>query len=1022
MLLLMSMDELTLKQPELIGREVELNKLKENLKNAMEGKSSVVLISGEAGIGKTRIVSELIKAAEASDVQVMQGWCLAENMVPLLPIKAALRSAGLSQIMSNNPPPLIISAYLIHESGLLVTEVERDETSLDSDIFAGMLTAVGNFVKDSLAAMDKGGLGRLNTIGYGDYNIILQKRGKLTLGAVIEGQNSEFLIEEMDNILEKIEPGLESWTGNVTQAQDAKNTISELISSGKYDGKFLVDDPQIRQENLFDNILLGLQRSSSEHPLLLFLDDLQWADSTTLNLLHYLARNTKQNRILIVGTYRPEDIIQSDDGRSHPLVTTMQNMTREELIQTIDLARLDQTHTDALVNSALGSSMMNKDVIDRIFEESGGTPLYTLEVVKLLAEYEHISQTEEGWILVTDMKDLDIPSKVFDIIKRRLDRLNQDQKDILDCASIIGQEFESNIVGKVMELNKFQLLKDLSNIEKKHQLIHYLGEKYQFDHAKTRDVLYEGLGLELRQEYHRMIADIIVDIHSSTIDEVLGDLAYHYHEAQDPRAIGYLIKAADAARACYENDEALDFYLSAFEGLDGTEKWNILEIIGDIQIMTGKYDDASSTFEKILNGSQETEMKIRMHRKIGETMEKRGEFEASLEPLKVAMELIGDDINIERGRVKVAEGYANYRVGKLDEALPLFLEGLGIFEGLEGNHMDLATGLRAVGNLKFSKGEIDGALEYYGKSLEASQRIDDFKGTATTMANMGVMNHIKGDLDGAYEYYNKALTIREKIGNKSGIADSLNNLGLYWSGRGEMKKALDCHEKCLAIEEKIGNKSGIADSLDNIGTMHQKMYDLDETLEYHERSLKIREDIGDRAGVAMSYNNIGSVYKEREEVKKALEYYSIGLKICLDTGFKFPTFYAYGGLAEAYLDFEDAEKAKDAIMKAMDIAIEMGAMGEKGIANRIMGMIHSKNGNWLGAVGAFEKAETILEETGNIEESARVKYERGQMWKAREDGQKAQDSYNEALKLYEEMGMKLWVGKCQTALGNLTDW
>ena len=1009
-------EEMTIRQPELIGREEELSKLKHNLRDSIEGKGSVILISGEAGIGKTRIVSELIKEAETSNVQVLQGWCLAENKEPLLPIKAALRKANMSQIISRNPPPRVISAYLIHESGLLVTEIERDETGLDSDIFAGMLTAVGNFVKDSLAAMDRGSIGQLNTIGYGNYIIILQSCGKLTLGAVIEGQSSEFLIGEINNILAGIEPELRTWTGNTAQAENAKKIISQLISSGKYDGKFLVDDPQIRQENLFDNVLLGLQRSSSEQPMLLFLDDLQWADVTTLNLLHYLARNTKHNQILILGTYRPEDIAQSDDGHPHPLVIAMQNMTREGLLQKIDLVRLDQTHTDALINSMLGSSLMNKDVIDRIYEESGGTPLYTLEVVKLLVEYEHICQTEDGWVLVTNMKDLDIPSKVYDIIKRRLNRLSPGQKSILDCASIVGEEFVSGVVGKVMELNKLQLLEDLSKIEKIHQLVHYLGEKYRFDHSKTRDVLYESIGVELRQEYHRMIADVIIDMHSSALDDIVSELAYHYNEAKDPRAAEYLIKAADAARAGYQNDEALDFYLSAVEGADGAERWNILETIGDIQILTGNYDEANSTFKIILNDCQETEMKIRMYRKIGEALEKTGEYDASLEQLEKAMELIGDDINIEHGRIKVAEGYANYRVGNLDQALSFFLEGLGIFEKLEGNFMDLATGLRAVGNLKFSKGEIDGALEYYGKSLEVSLRIDDHKGTATTLANMGVMNHIKGDLDGAFEHYNKALIIREKIGNKGGIADSLNNIGLFWSDRGEMKKALNCHERCLAIEEKIGNKSGIADSLNNLGTVHENLGDLDETLECHERSMKIREDIGDRTGIAMSFNNIGSVHKEKNEAEKALEYYSKGLEICLETGAKLPTFYAYGGLSEVYLLLDNEEKAQESIMKAMDIAVEMSAMGEEGIANRFLGMLYSHKKDWPKAAEAFEKAETILDEVGNIQDGPRVFDERGHMWKAKGDLQKAKDDFNKSLKLYEEMGMRLWVEKARKRL------
>ena len=121
----------------------------------------------------------------------------------------------------------------------------------------------------------------------------------------------------MRDILADIGNDLVSWSGNMSETKDIEPKISMLIDCGKYDGKFLVDDPKIKQENLFDNVLLGIQRSSIDKPTLLFLDDLQWADVTTLNLLHYLARNIKQNRILVLGTYRPEDIIQSRDGVAH---------------------------------------------------------------------------------------------------------------------------------------------------------------------------------------------------------------------------------------------------------------------------------------------------------------------------------------------------------------------------------------------------------------------------------------------------------------------------------------------------------------------------------------------------------------------------------------------------------------------------------------------------------------------------------------------------------------------------------
>ena len=93
--------------------------------------------------------------------------------------------------------------------------------------------------------------------------------------------------------------------------------LTPLVASGKYDGHLLVDDPEIRKENLFDNVVLGFQRMSAEHPLLLFLDDLQWADHSTLGLLHYLARNTRLSRVLIMGTYRTEEILKA--GGRHQL-------------------------------------------------------------------------------------------------------------------------------------------------------------------------------------------------------------------------------------------------------------------------------------------------------------------------------------------------------------------------------------------------------------------------------------------------------------------------------------------------------------------------------------------------------------------------------------------------------------------------------------------------------------------------------------------------------------------------------
>ena len=119
------MAESLLQQPELTGREHELSKLKKTLDNAINGKGSTTFIAGEAGIGKTRLVSELKKYCQEKDVNTIKGWCLAESLEPLMPIRSALRETGLYHLVSGDSPPLVVSAYLINEANHIIEFIQN---------------------------------------------------------------------------------------------------------------------------------------------------------------------------------------------------------------------------------------------------------------------------------------------------------------------------------------------------------------------------------------------------------------------------------------------------------------------------------------------------------------------------------------------------------------------------------------------------------------------------------------------------------------------------------------------------------------------------------------------------------------------------------------------------------------------------------------------------------------------------------------------------------------------------------
>ncbi len=963
-------------QPELIGREDELNQLKQLLDNAISGKGSTVYLSGEAGIGKTRLVSELKKDAEAKDVKIIQGWCLAESLEPLMPVKTALREAGLLHLVSGDLPPSVVSAYLLNKGGMLIAQVEREETNLDSDIFAGMLQAVGNFVQDSLSMMKGGGTGSLNSLGFGDFTILIQSTGNLSLATVIEGTNSEFLIEDMKRILNGIGDKFDDWVGDVSSTKDVQSKIAWLVNSGKYDGRFLVDDPRIKQENLFDNILLGIQRASAVKPLILFLDDLQWSDPTTLTLVHYLSRNTRNNNVLILGTYRPEDIAEGLDSSTHHLETSMQGMTREDLLQKIELKRLDAENTEKIVQSMLGNTSFEHGFFDKIFKETDGSPFFILEVIKMLVEDGAIVLDEESiWHIEKDLDELNIPSKVYDVVKRRLNRLIKEQKEILECASVIGNEFKSEIVGSVTGSNRITLLKNLSEIEKSHKLIHSFEKTYVFDHAKIREVLYNGIMGELKLEYHRIIGETLTEIYKDNLDDIINELAYHYYEAKDDRAIEYLVKAGDMAQEKYANEEAIKFYDDAIK-LSGSEvNIAILEELAEVQDTIGEYEKAIENLEKAIDSTQDNEAKARNLRKIGDIYGNTGEYDKSLEMLANAKE-VAEEGTAEYGRICRNEGSVYERKGDYDKGLALSNAALKYFEDYGAEKKDIGDTLRIIGNIHASKGDFNTALEYYEKSLP----------------------------------------IMEEINELYGIAAALNNIGTVYNAKGDLASELKNYEHSLEIFDNIGFKLGIATLLNNIGNVNYTKGELTNALEHYGRSLKIREMIGDQQGIAMSLNNMGFVQYDKGNSANALEFYQRSLKLCTDIGDKYIPIHTYCGIADTQIELKNIKLALENAQKAIEIALEIGAKSEEGMSHRVFGKVHREAGNLDRAEEEFQKARTILEAAEDKIELAVLSYEQALLLKEKAQPDKAKELLEQALSEFKEMGLKLWIGRCEKAL------
>ncbi|TET90784.1 MAG: tetratricopeptide repeat protein [Methanomassiliicoccales archaeon] len=971
-------------QSEMVDRKEDMEELQAYLDRAAGGQGSTVLLSGEAGIGKTRLVNELKRDARSKGFQVLSGYSLHESYTPYMPFLDALRSGDLESLFSEEAPR-VEAVYLVTDSGLLVKEVLREETKLDADIFASMLSTVGDFVKESLSMLSgEEKEGALNRLGYENYQILIESGPDTNLAVIITGKENEFLIEDMREILLKasMEYGsvLKDWDGDEEKVEGIEEFLQPLIASGKYNGVYYgKEDPKARRNLLFENVSLGLMRQSQTTPTLLCLEDLQWADPSSLALMHYVARNTRKCKLLVLGTYRPEDVT-AREGKSHPLVETMQLMSREELYEHVELQRLPKESVHEFLFALFGDVDFDDDFIDRMYKETEGNPLYILELAKLMVDEGVIQPHDDVWKLSKDLEDVDIPSKIHDVILRRLDRVEKEERKVLDYASVTGEMFTSLVLASALDMKRVHLLERLKVLEKSHKLVHPNKGGYKFDHAKVREVLYNEIPTELRTEYHTIIAETIEDLNKDNLEEVIGDLAFQYYHCRNKeKARIYLVRAAEKAKRLYSNEEAIRFFTEALEFEEDSQKrMDIFESLGAVYDLVGYYDKSLETYNSALELAEEKKKRAKIKSNIGEVYEIMGDHDNSIKLYSEALDLVKEGECIEKGLALSGIGIVCWDKGEYDEALEHYEKSLEIMS-MMGDEEGVARSLNNMGNVYLHRGEYDKALEQFHKSLGIAEKSGDLGLIARFLGNIGALHHHKGEYDKALQHYKKSLGILEKIGDQQGIAYLLNNIGVIYEDRGEYDRALQHYKKSLGILEKIGDQQVVIASLHNIGLVHKYVEDYDGALEYYEKSLEMSRRIGHQIGMAYNYCGIAEIHFKKKDIKKAKKYCNL----------------------------------------AYEISKEIGVQEYVADSMRILGMIHREQEKWEESAENFTECVKICKEIGKEKELGESHFEFGLMWREKGDADNARRNLEQAVEIFEKLKLDKELDSAREALAEL---
>lgn len=376
-------------------------------------------------------------------------------------------------------------------------------------------------------------------------------------------------------------------------APDQAVELAELLE-GRADSASGSDN--LQQTDLFEQYSKTLQKLSRQHPLILTVDDLQWADTGSIGLLFHLGRRLSGSRILLIGAYRTEEIVMGRMMASglerHPLAPVIHEFQLKFGDVFIDLDKTEgRKFVDALIDNE--PNCLSEEFREVLFQHTGGHPLFTVELLRGLQSRGELTKDDEGrWIADSSLNWKFLPPKVEAVIAERMDRLPNESQSILTAASVEGEEFTSEVIALVTGIDKEQVLSRLSGpLAQKHKLVQaqdleWLGDQrlshYRFRHFLFQKFLYDQLDPVRRAHLHQAVGTALERLQGEEVGKLAVSLARHFEEAgMTAKAVEYLLQAGERAARLFANDEAITHFkhgISLVEALGDTPQRDRLEL------------------------------------------------------------------------------------------------------------------------------------------------------------------------------------------------------------------------------------------------------------------------------------------------------------------------------------------------------------------------------------------------------------------------------------------------------------
>ena len=609
--------------------------------------------------------------------------------------------------------------------------------------------------------------------------------------------SSSFEIQENDRATvarQKLERGIQKQIADKENAVLYAHFIGHLIgldySSSPHLKGILGDARQVR-DRAFHYAAQLVVEIAHKRTVVIFLEDIHWADAGSLDFFEYLMEKSPDLPLLIIGLTRSTLFEQRSDWG-------------KEAVQHLSLYLLPLSEADTrrLVLEILQKAPEVPEAItDLIVKKAEGSPFFVEELIKVLIEGGVIVRGAEQWSVELDrLSELKVPATLTGLLQARLDSLSPNIRETLQQASVVGRIFWTDIVDH-MKNPEFQspdsiapIIERLGTLRAKELIFRYEESasrdalEFIFKNAILHDVTYESVLLRLRPIYHSQAAEGLVEIGGERANEYAGRVGEHYERAGEwLKAAEWYTRAGRQAQNTFASDTAIVNYKKALGFLNkhGSSEHSQLKLevylhLGEVLNWQARYSEAAEMYNAMLKTAEENNDLIAQSRalqNLSTALSYQGDHRASLDSA-IRAETLARNANakLELAKALWTQGSARYRLGEAHATLELGEQALGICTELN-NQNEMARSLNLLGAAHYVSGRYEKAGECWENALRIFQELGNRQQGMDLLSNLGVIADARGDNEEAFQRFDNALSIAREIGYCDGEIIFLTNRG-----------------------------------------------------------------------------------------------------------------------------------------------------------------------------------------------------------------------------------------------------